>query len=68
MLSTSLIAALLCLLPVLCFLTMLFWLDSYQLVRPGLVVVVLAGGVAAAVVAFFVNRALLGQIPIEQLA
>ncbi len=67
MLSTSMIAALLCLLPVLCFLATLFWLDSYQLVRPGLVVVVLAGGVAAAVLAFFVNQALLGRIAIEQL-
>jgi RsiW-degrading membrane proteinase PrsW (M82 family) len=68
MLSTSMIAALLCLLPVLCFLTTLFWLDSYQLVRPGLVVVVLLGGIAAAVIAFFVNQALLGRIAIEQLA
>ncbi|MES2101270.1 MAG: PrsW family glutamic-type intramembrane protease [Pseudomonadota bacterium] len=68
MLSTPLIAALLCLLPVLCFLTTLFWLDSYKLVQPGLVIVVLGSGIAAALLAFFVNKALLGRIPIDQVA
>ena len=56
---TPLISALWCLLPVLCFLTALFYLDSYKLVQPGLVIVVMGAGVAAAVVAFFVNQALL---------
>ena len=62
---TPLIAALLCLLPVLCFLTTLFYLDSYKLVQPGIVVVVLGGGIAAAVLAFFVNQALLARLALE---
>ena len=63
---TSLIPALLCLLPVLCFLTALFYLDSYKLVQPGLVVVVMGAGIAAAVLAFFVNRGLLQHVALDR--
>lgn len=63
--STSLIAALLCLLPVLCFLTTLVYLDSYKLVQPGLVAVVLGGGIAAAVLAYFINQALIARLALE---
>ncbi|HWH82003.1 MAG TPA: PrsW family glutamic-type intramembrane protease [Burkholderiaceae bacterium] len=61
-----LISAALCVLPVLCFLTALFYLDSYQLVRPGLVLAVLGAGVAAALLSFLINRALLGTLPLER--
>ena len=68
MLSMSLISAALCVLPVLCFLTALFYLDSYRLVRPVLVLAVLGAGVAAAAIAFVVNRALLDAFALERLA
>lgn len=67
-LNPLLLPALLCVLPVLCFLTALSTLDSYRLVRPGLVLAVLAAGVGAAVLAFFVNRGLLGAWSIERTA
>ena len=65
---TPLLAALLCLLPVLCFLTTLVYLDSYKLVQPGLVAVVMGGGVAAALLAFVVNQALLERLALDHAA
>ena len=43
------------LLPVLCFLAALVWLDSYKLVRPRPVAVTIAAGAAAAGLSYFAN-------------
>ena len=48
-----LLAAAIALLPVLCFLGALVWLDSYKLVRPGLVLATIAAGAVAAVASYF---------------
>ncbi len=63
-----LISALLCLLPVLCFLTALYYLDSYQLVRPGVVLAVMGSGVAAALLSYWLNEWLLGRVALGQIA
>jgi RsiW-degrading membrane proteinase PrsW (M82 family) len=47
------------LLPVLCFLGALVWLDSYKLVRPRLVAATIAAGAVAAGLSYWVNLALL---------
>jgi RsiW-degrading membrane proteinase PrsW (M82 family) len=58
-------SALVGLAPVVCFLAALLLLDSYKLVRPRLVVGVVATGMAAGVAAYFVNGAILEatQVP-----
>jgi RsiW-degrading membrane proteinase PrsW (M82 family) len=56
--------ALVGLLPVVCFLAALVWLDSYKLVSLRTVLMVMACGVAAAVVAYFANAFLLGALSI----
>jgi RsiW-degrading membrane proteinase PrsW (M82 family) len=62
---TPLIPALLCLLPVLCFLTTLFYLDSYKLVQPGLVMLVMGGGIAIAALSYFANGWLLARLGLD---
>jgi RsiW-degrading membrane proteinase PrsW (M82 family) len=54
-----LLPAAIALLPVLCFLGALVWLDSYKLVRPGLVLVTIAAGAVAAGASYFVNATLI---------
>lgn len=68
MLPTSLVPALVCLLPALCFLTALYYLDSYKLVHPGLLMSVMAAGIAAAALAYLINRGLLAHWPFERAA
>jgi len=64
--SFKLIApALVALLPVLCFLAALLYLDSYKLVRLQTVIAVVACGAAVAGAGFFVNAWLLGVLGIE---
>ena len=53
------------LLPVLCFLAALLYLDSYKLVRLRTVIAVVAGGAVVAGAGFFVNAWLLGLLGIE---
>jgi protease PrsW len=57
--------ALLGLAPVACFLGALVFLDSYKLVRFGLVLGVVASGMAVAVAAYYVNGFFLGELPIS---
>ena len=57
--------ALVALLPVLCFLAALLYLDSYKLVRLQTVIAVVACGAAVAGVGFFLNAWLLGLLGIE---
>jgi RsiW-degrading membrane proteinase PrsW (M82 family) len=54
-----LLAAAVALLPVLCFLGALVWMDSYKLVRPGLVLLTIAAGAVAAGASYFVNAVLI---------
>jgi len=68
MLSTPLVPALLCLLPALCFLTALYYLDSYKLVHPGLLMAVMGAGIAAAALGYLMNRGLLAHWPFERAA
>jgi protease PrsW len=68
MLPASLGPALLCLLPALCFLTALYYLDSYKLVHPGLLMAVMAAGIVAAALGYLVNRGLLAHWPFERAA
>lgn len=68
MLPTPLVPALLCLLPALCFLTALYYLDSYKLVPPGLLMGVMGAGIVAAAVGYVVNRGLLAHWPFERAA
>ena len=68
MLSTPLVPALLCLLPALCFLTALYYLDSYKLVHPGLLMAVMGAGIVAAALGYLVNRGLLAHWPFERAA
>ena len=64
--SPKLIApALVALLPVLCFLAALLYLDSYKLVRLQTVIAVVACGAAVAGAGFFVSAWLLGVLGIE---
>ena len=67
MLPASLVPALLCLLPVLCFLTALYYLDSYKLVHPGLLMAVMGAGIVVAALAYLVNRGLLAHWPFERI-
>jgi RsiW-degrading membrane proteinase PrsW (M82 family) len=57
--------ALVALLPVLCFLAALLYLDSYKLVRLQTIIAVVACGAAVAGVGFFLNAWLLGVLGIE---
>ena len=57
--------ALVALLPVLCFLAALLYLDSYKLVRLQTIIAVVACGAAVAGVGFFLNAWLLGLLGIE---
>jgi len=57
--------ALLGLAPVACFLGALVFLDSYKLVRFGLVLGVVASGMAVAVAAYYVNGFFLGELPVS---
>ena len=57
--------ALVALLPVLCFLAALLYLDSYKLVRLQTVIAVVACGAAVAGIGFFLNGWLLGLLGIE---
>jgi RsiW-degrading membrane proteinase PrsW (M82 family) len=57
--------ALVALLPVLCFLAALLYLDSYKLVRLQTVIAVVACGAAVAGVGFFLNAWLIGLFGIE---
>jgi protease PrsW len=59
------VPALVALLPVLCFLAALLYLDSYKLVRLPTVIAVVACGAAVAGVGFFLNGWLLGLLGIE---
>jgi len=68
MLPTLLVPALLSLLPALCFLTALYYLDSYKLVHPGLLMSVMGAGIAAAALGYLMNRALLAHWPFERAA
>jgi RsiW-degrading membrane proteinase PrsW (M82 family) len=54
------------LVPVLCFLAALLYLDSYQLVSLRVVIVVVCCGVVAAVVCYAVNAGLLRVVPVER--
>jgi RsiW-degrading membrane proteinase PrsW (M82 family) len=64
--SAKLIApALVALLPVLCFLAALLYLDSYKLVRLRTVIAIVTCGAAVAGVGFFLNGWLLGLLGIE---
>ena len=53
--------ALVALLPVLCFLGLLLLLDSYKLIRPGVVLLILGAGVLAAGASYLVSAAALGS-------
>lgn len=55
----------LALLPVVAFLAVLVYLDSYKLVKLGDVLIVVACGAAAAVLSYFINGSLLARIDIE---
>jgi RsiW-degrading membrane proteinase PrsW (M82 family) len=68
MLPTPLVPALLCLLPALCFLTALYYLDSYKLVHPGLLIGVMGAGIVAAALGYLMNRGLLAHWPFERAA
>ena len=65
---TPLVPALLSLLPVLCFLTALYYLDSYKLVHPGLLMSVMGAGIFAAALGYLMNRGLLAYWPFERSA
>ena len=54
------------LVPVLCFLAALLYLDSYRLVSLRVVIAVVACGVVAAVVCYGVNAALLRLVPVDR--
>lgn len=58
----TLLSAALCLLPVLCFLAALFFLDSYELVPLRLIVAMLGVGMAAAGASYLANAALIGAL------
>lgn len=62
---TLVVPALLSLLPVTCFLLALVYLDSYKLVRPGVILAVMGCGVAMAVVSYFVNAWLLQHLALD---
>jgi RsiW-degrading membrane proteinase PrsW (M82 family) len=68
MLMQQLPAALVALLPVVVFLAALLWLDSYKLLAPSSVVVVIGAGAAMAAVSYPLNAWLLGRLDIELLA
>lgn len=53
--------------PVVCYLAALVLLDSYKLVKLRAVLSILAGGMAAAVVCYFLNGLALAQLPIERM-
>jgi RsiW-degrading membrane proteinase PrsW (M82 family) len=53
------------LLPVVLFLLVLLWLDSYKLVSMRLVLVVMASGVAAAVACYYANGYLIGRLGLD---
>ena len=57
--------ALVALLPVLCFLGLLLLLDSYKLIRPGVVLLILGTGVLAAVASTLVSAAALGPLSMD---
>ena len=57
--------ALVGLLPVVLFLLLLLWLDSYKLVSMRLVLAVMAGGVAAAVACYHANGWLVGRLGLD---
>ncbi len=59
------VPALVALLPVLCFLAALLYLDSYKLVKLQAVVAVVAAGAIVAGVSFFLNAWLIGLLGIE---
>jgi RsiW-degrading membrane proteinase PrsW (M82 family) len=63
--ATALVHAVIGLLPVLCFLGALVWLDSYKLVSLRTVVLVLACGVAAALAAYAANGRMLDALGID---
>jgi len=63
----TLASAVVALLPVLAFLGLLLYLDSYKLVRPRAVMLVLACGAAAALVAYPVNAFLLSSTRLDVL-
>ena len=64
---TLVVPALLCLLPVLCFLLALVSLDGYKLVRPSAILAVMTGGMVMAVVSYFLNEWLLQHLGLERL-
>lgn len=59
------VSALVALLPVLCFLAALLYLDSYKLVKLRAVIAVVASGAIVAGIGFFLNAWLLGALGIE---
>ena len=59
------VPALVALLPVLCFLATLLYLDSYKLVRLQAVIAVVAAGAVVAGIGFFVNAWLLQLLAID---
>ena len=63
--GTLLSHALVGLLPVVLFLLVLLWLDSYKLVSMRLVLAVMAGGVAAAVACYHANGWLVGRLGLD---
>ena len=65
MTATSLLAAALCLVPVLALLAALWFLDSYELVSPRLILAMLVVGAAAAGASYLVNGALIGALGSE---
>ncbi len=66
MMQTAL-AVLVGLVPVFLFLLALIFFDSFKLVRPGSIVVAIAAGSIAAVVAFFANRAMLSALDVSEM-
>lgn len=67
--TTFLPALAVSLLPVLCFLLILVWLDSYKLVRISPLVITIAAGAAAAGLSWLINSGLLrAGVPVELLS
>jgi RsiW-degrading membrane proteinase PrsW (M82 family) len=60
-----LLPAAVALLPVLCFLAALLWLDSYKLVRPSFVIMTIVFGAVAAGLSYVVNVALIDATALE---
>ncbi len=63
--SGFILRVLVALLPVLCFLTALVAMDSYKLVRPGAIALVIALGMLAAGASYLVNRSAIGWLAMD---